>query len=814
MNKKQTNYLIIIIITSLILILILVGKDHLYGSQIDWINQHTTIPDLFRNLFYETHKLIPNFIFNLGAGQNIFNFSYYGLTSPIILISYFLPFIKIETFISISSIVIYILTGVLLFEFLIRNKASNRISLFATLAFQCMAPITFQFHHHIMFVWYLPFLVLALFGVDKYLEKNKSLLLIISICLIILTNYYYSVPSLLTIIIYGCYKIIEKGNNSFKKFIITCLKASIRIIIPILMTSFILLPTALTMFKMGRNTESVITLSSLIFPNIKEISYSAFGIGLSFILLIAPFGNLCHKKIKAEDIFLNLSLIIITLCPIFMYLLNGKLYIRGKVLIPITIIYILVFVKFITALKEDKIKETKLYEIIGIITIILVLSNFHNMYTIAFSLDVVISVISLILFRKFKKTSIIYLPLIITLLVSSLCNNYTEIYLPENINEDIQSVEKLLEKKNDNSFYRTDTLIDSNKNANRICRNDYYSTTIYSSTYNSYYHDFYTSKIGNNIEHRNILNSSGANNYLFNKMMGVKYIISSRKHNDNYKKVTSKNNINLYKNDNANPLIFTTTTYGSTKKYNSLAFPYNVEYLVNNQTTESNSKIKYSSTIEKISIGEKSSYKLDLKKDKKINYRLPEPIRNKILIISFDMQYNQSCSEGDTIIKINGIKNKLTCKEWQYHNKNNNFKYIITNKQEYTDLNIKLSKGKYHINNIKIYTMAFPTNNYQEISNLKINKKKSIITGTTNEKETSYLITSFPYDKGFTAYIDNHKVKSEIVNTSFLGFKVPKGSHKIKIKYSSPGYQAGLIISLIGSFSMCGLVLMEANNHK
>lgn len=813
MKKKHANYLVIIIF-SFILILILVGKNHLYGSQIDWINQHTTIPNLFRNLFYETNRLIPNFIFNLGAGQNIFNFSYYGLMSPFILLSYILPFVKMETFISICSIIIYILTGILLFNFLTKNKTSNQISLFATIAFQCMAPITFQFHHHIMFVWYLPFLIIALLGVDEYLNKNKSLLLIISIFLIILTNYYYSVPCLLTIAIYGCYKILEKGTNSFIEFFNTCLKASIRIIIPIFMASFVLLPTALTMFKMKRTTDSILTLSNLIIPSIKEIAYSAFGIGLSFILLIAPFGNLCNKKLKVEDIFLNISLIIITLCPVFMYLLNGKLYIRGKVLIPITILYILSLVKFIPNIKANRTNMPRLYIFIGLITAFLVLSNIRSFYTIAFAIDAIISVICIIIYKKYQKLSLIFIPIIITLFVSSLGNNFTEIYLPENMNDDSKTIENLLEKRNDTSHHRTDTLIDSNRNANRVYKNDYYSTTTYSSTYNSYYHDFYTSKIGNNNEHRNILNTSGANNYLFNKMMGVKYIVSPHNHNASYKKIASKNNINLYRNNNANPIVFTTTSYGSNQEYTSLSFPYNIEYLVVNQTTESKSKIKYNSTIKKINIGEKESYKLNLKTDKKITYKLPKPIKNKILIISFNMEYNQSCSEGDTSIRINGIKNKLTCKEWMYHNKNNNFKYIITNKKEFTNLKITISKGTYNITNINVFTMDYPKNKYQELSNLKIDKKRSTITGTVNEKEDSYLITSFPYDKGFTAYIDNNKVKSEIVNTSFLGFKVPKGNHNIKIKYSSPGYREGVIISIIGLISMLDLILIEKKYSK
>ena len=61
MNKKKMNYLAIILY-SIILIIILKGTNHLYGSNIDWINQHTTIPELFRNIFYETKRPIPNYL--------------------------------------------------------------------------------------------------------------------------------------------------------------------------------------------------------------------------------------------------------------------------------------------------------------------------------------------------------------------------------------------------------------------------------------------------------------------------------------------------------------------------------------------------------------------------------------------------------------------------------------------------------------------------------------------------------------------------------------------------------------------------------
>ena len=61
---------------------------NIFGSSKDWVNQHILFPEYFRQLFYSTGKLIPNLALNLGAGENIFNFAYYGLLSPIFLFSY------------------------------------------------------------------------------------------------------------------------------------------------------------------------------------------------------------------------------------------------------------------------------------------------------------------------------------------------------------------------------------------------------------------------------------------------------------------------------------------------------------------------------------------------------------------------------------------------------------------------------------------------------------------------------------------------------------------------------------------------------
>ena len=90
----------------------------------------------------------------------------------------------------------------------------------------------------------MPFLILALFGVDKYFEKNDGRLLCISSILIILMSYYYSIPALMSIVVYGVHKyIIINKKIAFKSFMKDGIKFLIPIMIGILITSILLVPT-------------------------------------------------------------------------------------------------------------------------------------------------------------------------------------------------------------------------------------------------------------------------------------------------------------------------------------------------------------------------------------------------------------------------------------------------------------------------------------------------------------------------------------------------------------------------------------------
>ena len=163
--KKDKKYLIIYILITLGVLIGFSCSNYLFGSNTDWLNQHTAFPEYFRKSFYTTHNFFPNFVFNLGSGQNIYNFSYYGLYNPLIIISYLFPMITLVT-----TIMIY---------YFIKEKYDVKIAFISGLLYLLAAPILFNAHRHIMFVSYMPFLLLGLFGIEKYNKNSNNFILLV-----------------------------------------------------------------------------------------------------------------------------------------------------------------------------------------------------------------------------------------------------------------------------------------------------------------------------------------------------------------------------------------------------------------------------------------------------------------------------------------------------------------------------------------------------------------------------------------------------------------------------------------------------------
>ena len=219
LQKYKSDILMILLYSAIYIIiaLILTHGKFLFASTTDFEMQHYIFPEYFRNLFYDTKDLLPDFALNIGGGQNIYNFSYYGLLNPIILISYLLPMIPMIYYLIGASFIIVVSSTYLFYKFLKSHNFKNSTCIIVSLLFLFATPILYHAKRHIMFINYFPFLIGGLFGVDNFIKKKKSGLLITCVTLMIFTSFYYSVAGIVVLIIYGIYRYSkEKKNHPFQ----------------------------------------------------------------------------------------------------------------------------------------------------------------------------------------------------------------------------------------------------------------------------------------------------------------------------------------------------------------------------------------------------------------------------------------------------------------------------------------------------------------------------------------------------------------------------------------------------------------------
>ena len=78
MKKKQFYPIIFLTCLTLVMIIVITPSSSIFGANTDWLSQHVNLADYIRKTMLETKSFFPDFAFNIGGGQNIYNISYYG----------------------------------------------------------------------------------------------------------------------------------------------------------------------------------------------------------------------------------------------------------------------------------------------------------------------------------------------------------------------------------------------------------------------------------------------------------------------------------------------------------------------------------------------------------------------------------------------------------------------------------------------------------------------------------------------------------------------------------------------------------------
>lgn len=240
-------------LTAGILFLLQNTSHTIAGSQIDWISQHTVLAEYFRQRFYSTHEFFPQFASELGGGQNIYNFAYYGLYSPLVLLSYAFPFLSMEVWFQIMGILTHTADGVLCFFWLNRHL-KKPYSICGAMVLMCSSAVVYHTYAQVMFVDYLPFLLLMLIGVDTCRKTKGKVLLIIGAMGTVLTSFYFAPAAFTAVGIYVlCGTKIEstgKGTGRLKSvllFLKDCLWQLFPVFYGIVLSAFYLCPVLCTL---------------------------------------------------------------------------------------------------------------------------------------------------------------------------------------------------------------------------------------------------------------------------------------------------------------------------------------------------------------------------------------------------------------------------------------------------------------------------------------------------------------------------------------------------------------------------------------
>lgn len=884
-NRQQWKQLLPYILLALLSVgacWFFAGRYGIFGAKVDWISQHSVIPELFRQQFYDTGNFFPDFTLQAGGGQNIYNFAYYGLYSPAILLSYLFPFVSMSDYIMAVSVGSLALSVMLLYYWLSRRGFNRKICFGVSLLFLLAGPMIVQSYSQIMFVNYMPWLLLSFLGADRYLDFVKIIreeaklhlvregvrahtILIIGVWGMILTSFYFSIGGMLALAVYGLCRYIKMEEKAegvakvtvWRDFIKAAAGYVFSMGISVLLSGILLVPTAYSLMQ-GNHIQSGYTCKDLLFPKmpVEELFYQSYGVGLTTLLLTVLLTGLFYRKWQ-ERLLNQISLVLLAI-PAFAWVLNGGLYIRGKVWIPFLPLFCYMIAIYIKKQTEKQV-NVKISAVAYLVTLLFVWHTDTKYSFILLAEGIALQVFYLAfcylaVCRKKKGQELwLLVPSVcfLTVFLTVCMLNKTRVLEPEFYktvtNRSYSRLEQKIEKKmtkanGDSGMYRIEEVGNSRFKAadlNRIRGRKQYLSSIYSSAYSTEYQNFRKDTFGVEQPFRNLMMQSVSENPEFRSLMGVRYILSE-KNVPGYRKIMQDGKVAVYENKEVLPMAYVTDQTISDREYDSLKYPYNQTVFekavvvqgkeaqavqsirsegskdrqIHNVTAQSvkagtkevqnvTTGDKKKDDIEKLNISG-SFWKICTRKQTQKEITFGRKAKEgEVLYVRFQVK-NHRCGK-DVAVWLNSVRNKLTAKTHIYYNGNTMFTYAVALNKGEEKAKLLLDSGDYDVKNVEAYMGQIEqTFSYHTFQTDWKRTKGNRIEGTVKGMADGYFVTSVPYDKGFTVKADGHIVKTEKVNKAFLGFRIGAGTHHVKITYHAPGKRAGMLVSFAGIFLFAG----------
>ena len=811
MDYKNTVKLhTILTVLTLVILLLPLSQGDFFGSEGDWYSQHVGAAENLRQTMLNTGSLFPQFSTG-GGGCNIYDLAYYGLLRPDVLFSCLVPNLEMKYIIAGYALLGAIASVNLCYIWLRRQKLAQWVA-FCGSVLLAAAACFYHAHHQIIFINYMPFLILALMGIDKLLEKGKVSLMAVSLFLVYMHSFFYAFSCLVVCLVYFLYK--SNWRPDIKSFG----KAVLAVTISIGMAAVLLLPTALNILSTTKDAGGFMSQPmDMVDLKLGGLLYYPYGCGLSLLALYCLLLSLCKKRRR----ILSVILLICILVPAVSLVLNGFLYPRAKILIPFVPLIVMLCTDTLQELFEKKQKWMIVPAVLCFLPA--AFSPWKDLMLIDGGILLAWVLVQRFLLKSERAKKSAFVLILLVPIMVSIGVNKEEDYLRADDDRQSHFTSAEIRAAVTDLRYRFDVLANNYVNSNTLPGGGINKTAMYSSIENKLYADFYYNVMGNPISLRNRVVLMPNQNSCFNYFMGIRYLLTDI-HNIpyGYQAIAQKKDYVLAENKDVLPMCYGTDKLLSEDVYKDLVFPYNMEALCSQAVVEGRHGAKgFQSALTEQSPQEllavdagftsEDGKTLSFKKAETLTLPLTKALKNQIMIIRFDVESKRG---KEVIIEINGMRNNLSAESAPYPNENHTFTYVLSANEVMDKLEIEFSKGDYDISRLQVYTMDSDHLQRDDItlpSMTEGGKKdgKTVFAGSVEMENDGYFITSYPYRKGYQVFVDGKKASYEKVNAAFVGFPVSAGGHEIEIHYYAPGFKAGLAISILSMVVLCLIILKE-----
>lgn len=825
--RNNITYILAFVIPVVILAVIYYMRDIFpFGEEMylrsDCYHQYAPFHKEFFNKLKEGGSL--TYSWNIGLGVNFSALYAYYLASPV---NWFIALFPENHIIEVMNGYIILKAGLCSLSFayyISKHFKTKNITIAAFSIFYALSSYFAAFSWNLMWLDCLVLLPLIILGLERLVKENKCFLYCITLGIAIISNYYIAIMICIFCVLYffamlysdKCKKNIKYYFKRFLNFVIYSLLAGGFAAAVFLPAYFCLKATASGDFDFPdllQNYFSILDMMSRSLINVEASIFSAHDPNIYCtvaVFLLLPLYLMCSKVEYKEKIAKSAILAFM----LFSFNTNIPNYIWHGLHFPNSLpcrqsfifIFLILAVSYEAFVHIKSFSNKQIYgSFCGSAALILIIEKLYvgdeyDFKIIYYSLGfIILYLIAFMLYRSenYKRGAIAFFIFVITISETYVNINTTGLsttsrtyYVSDN--KDIEYVLNDV-AKDDKGFYRVEKY--DRRSKNDAGWSDYRGASTFSSTALANLSEFY-GQMG--MEESTNAYAYYGHTPLTEALLSIKYVLgNSYKDDDDLVTLkTASGSIYMYENKYTLPLGFMVKNNFDDNWDFDNSDPFSVQNSFAANVIGDN--------------GYNMFTRLDVNSDgSNAQVSVSEKTHLYVYVTTTLDKVDVEVKDSDG----NSVTNKT---------------YTDMNHAHILDLGyinagetVTVNPNDDEITSLQLYAYSFDFDTFVSVYN-ELNSHPFVIDtfednyvkGKITADTGGMMLTSIPYDKGWSVYVDGKEVKTKSLEGALLGVSINSGTHTVEFKYSPVGLNIGIAITILSIIGFVSLVIVDYNKKK